>query len=517
MPGFVQGQGATTGAPESAAGHSGPAAVTSTSSPGQPVDAACITTVASGQPCVAESSLPPVAAQPGAPAGALPSAPGQPGASSGARAAGVGQPGAAVVMPASAGSQPGAILLAATGQACAAAGIPTATTGQTGAAACDPTVPTVQTRASAGIHTASTGCTGAAVGVPTAAAGQPGAAAVAPTTTQAQPGSTARDAMAYAGQQGPSSSATHDTGSGAAKKTTDVHHLSPPVPGGATVPHQGFGAPPASSVWATGLETRVQAAAGRPMNAAVVQPSNDAWDIGGPHTKHTIFHPGVLVQDAVRSEAADETARAAVVQTGSSAWSSGEQFFAPCAFPPGMHIQGAQPPCAVGYASHAGGDQPVPATSAVPSGPIGHALRPPNVLYLGSGQHHANVQLPLSSHRPLVHDSGAFLVADEALDNVSGLRGHTSASRGLALSGMLSGFVQGSQSVLPSPAASTSMPPSTQGGEHGEEAASRGFTGVTKKQGKDEWIARIVLDRSSQSLIVINSHFGSEVDAASVA
>ncbi|CAI5534899.1 unnamed protein product [Closterium sp. Naga37s-1] len=447
MPGFVQGQGATTGTPESAAGHSGPTAVTSTSSPGQPVDAACITTVASGQPCVAESSLPPVAAQPGAPAGALPSAPGQPGASSGARAAGVGQPGAAAVMPASAGSQPGAILPAATGQACAAAGIPTAATGQTGAAACDPTVPTGQTRASARIHTASTGCTGAAAGVPTAAAGQPGAAAIAPTTTQAQPGSTARDAMAYAGQQGPSSSATHDTGSGAAKKTTDVHHLSPPVPGGATVPHQGFGAPPASSVWATGLETRVQAAAGRPMNAAV----------------------------------------------------------------------GAQPPCAVGYAPYAGGDQPVPATSAVPSGPIGHALQPPNVLYLGSGQHHANVQLPLSSHRLLVHDSGAFLVADEALDNVSGLHGHTSASRGLALSGMLSGLVQGSQSVLPSPAASTSMPPSTQGGEHGEEAASRGFTGVTKKQGKDEWIARIVLDRSSQSLIVINSHFGSEVDAASVA
>ncbi|CAI5999170.1 unnamed protein product [Closterium sp. NIES-65] len=250
MPGFVQGQGATTGAPESAAGHFGPTAVTSTSLPGQPVDAACITTVASGQPCVAESSLPPVAAQPGAPAGALPSAPGQPGASSGARAAGAGQPGAAAVMPASAGSQPG-------------------------------------------------------------------------------------------------------------------------------------------------------------------------------------------------------------------------------------------------------GDQPVPATSAVPSGPIGHALQPPNVLYLGSGQHHANVQLPLLSHRPLVHDSGAFLVADEALDNVSGLRGHTSASRGLALSGMLSGFVQGSQSVLPSPAASTSMPPSTQGGEHGEEAASRGFMGVTKKQGKDEWIARIVVDRSS--------------------
>ncbi|CAI5529359.1 unnamed protein product [Closterium sp. Naga37s-1] len=470
MPGFVQGQRATTGAPESAAGHSGPAAVTSTSSPGQSVDAACVTTVASGQPCVAESSLPPAAAQPGAPAGAFPSAPGQPGASSGAREAGVGQPGAAAVMPASAGSQPGAILPAATGQACAAAGIPTAATGQTSAAACDPTIPTGQTRASAGVHTASTGYTGAAAGVPTAAAVQPGAAAVAPTTTQAQPGSTARDAMAYAG----------------------------------------FGAPPALSVWATGVATRVQAAAGRPMNAAVVQPSNDAWDIEGPHTKHTIFHPGVLVQGAVRSEAANDTARAAVVQTGSSAWSSGEQFFALCAFPPGMHIQGAQPPCVVGYAPHVGGAQPVAATSAVPSGPIGHALQPPNVLYLGSGQQHANVQLPLSSHRPLVHDSGAFLVADEALDNVSGLRGHTSTSRGLTLSGMLLGFVQGSQSVLPSPAASASMPPSTQGGEHGEEATSRGFTGVTKKQGKDEWIARIVLDRSSQSLIVINSHFGSE-------
>ncbi|CAI5492183.1 unnamed protein product [Closterium sp. Naga37s-1] len=361
MLGYVQGQGATTSAQESAAGHSGLAAVASASAPSQPVAAPCVTTAAAGQPGVAEGSLPAAAAQPGAPAGALLSAQG------------------------------------------AAAGVPAAAAGPRGAAA----------------------------SVPTTASVHPGAAAVAPTT-------------------------------------------------------------------------------------AVVQPRNDTWDIGGPHTDLTTFHPGVLVQGAVRSEAAYETARAAVVQTGSSAWSSGEQFFAPSAFPSAMHFQGAQPPCAVGYAPHAGGVQPVDSTAAVPSGPIGHALQPPNVLYLGSGQQHASVQLPFSSHRPLVHDSTALLVSDEALDNVSGQRGHTSASRGRALSSMLSGFVQGSQLVLPSPAASTSMPPSTQGGEIGEEATSQGFTGVTKKQGKDEWIARIVLDRSSQSLIVINNHFGSEVEAASV-
>ncbi|CAI5965973.1 unnamed protein product [Closterium sp. NIES-64] len=62
--------------------------------------------------------------------------------------------------------------------------------------------------------------------------------------------------------------------------------------------------------------------------------------------------------------------------------------------------------------------------------------------------------------------------------------------------------------------ASSSMAPATQGGEIGEVPGKRGWTGVTKKLDKDEWIARIVLDRASQSLIVINSHFGTEEEAA---
>ncbi|CAI7851113.1 unnamed protein product [Closterium sp. NIES-54] len=78
---------------------------------------------------------------------------------------------------------------------------------------------------------------------------------------------------------------------------------------------------------------------------------------------------------------------------------------------------------------------------------------------------------------------------------------------------MLSGFVQPSQQVLPSLAASSSFMSSTQVGEE-EEAASKGFTGVTKKKGKNKWVARIVLDRTSNSLIVISRHFQSEVAAA---
>ncbi|CAI5967438.1 unnamed protein product [Closterium sp. NIES-64] len=62
--------------------------------------------------------------------------------------------------------------------------------------------------------------------------------------------------------------------------------------------------------------------------------------------------------------------------------------------------------------------------------------------------------------------------------------------------------------------ASSSMAPATQGGEIGEVPGKRGWTGVTKKLDKDEGIARIVLDRASQSLIVINSHFGTEEEAA---
>ncbi|CAI5531298.1 unnamed protein product [Closterium sp. Naga37s-1] len=495
--------GASTGAPPAGAGQPGASAGAPPAGAGQPGASAAAPPAGAGQPGASAGAPPPGEAQPGAASGIPTSAACQPGAAAGVTTTAAGQTGAAAGVPTAAAGQTGAaagVPTAAAGQTGAAAGVPMAATGQTGAAAGVPTTAAGQTGAAAGVPMAATGQTGAAAGVPTVAAGQtgaeagvptaaavhPGAAAVAPTTTQALPGATAWDSMAYEGQQGPSTSATYDTCSGAAKKTTDVHHLGLRVPSGATVPHQESHAPPASTVWAPGLEARVQAATGWPINAAVVQPRNDAWDIGGPHTDLTIFHPGVLVQGAVRSEAADETARAVVVQTGSSAWSSGKPFFAPSAFPPGVHIQGARPPCAVGYAPHAGGVQPVATAAAAPSGLIGHALQPRNVLYLGSGQPHASVQLPLSSHRPLVHDSTAFLVSDEALDNVSGLRRHTSASHGRTLSSILSGFVQGSQPVMPSPAASTSMIPSTQGGENEEEATSRRFTGVIKKKDKDE-------------------------------
>ncbi|CAI5463705.1 unnamed protein product [Closterium sp. Yama58-4] len=542
-PGDVQVQGAPSGAHTSAVGHTGLAASASSFAAARPVAAACVSRVAAGQHGASAGAPPTGAGQHGASAGAPPDGAGQPGASAGAPPAGEAQSGAAAGIPTSAVCQTGAaagdptaaagqtgaaagvptaaagqigaaagvpsaaagqtgapagfptaavgqtcaaagdptaaagqtgapagvataaagqtgaaagVATAAVGQTGAAAGVATAAVGQTGAAAGVPSATSGQTGAPAGVPAAATGHTGAAAGVPSATAGPPGAAAVAPTTTQALPGATASDSIAYAGQKGPSTSATHEKISDVAKTTTEVHHLGLRVPSAAIVPHHASVAPPGSNVLAPGLEARVQAATGRPINAPVVQPRNDVWDIGGPHTKLTIFHPGISC-------------------------------------------------------TRRGG---VSSTSAAPSGPIGHALQPPNVFILGSGQPHASVQVSLSSHRPPLPDSAAFLVSDEALDNVSGLPGHTAASRGRTLSSMLTGFVQGSQPLLPSPAASTSIMPSTQGGENGEEGASRGFTGVTKKQDKDEWIARIVLDRTSQSLIVINSHFGSEVEAA---
>ncbi|CAI5521357.1 unnamed protein product [Closterium sp. Naga37s-1] len=168
---------------------------------------------------------------------------------------------------------------------------------------------------------------------------------------------------------------------------------------------------------------------------------------------------------------------------------------------------GARLPGAGVFAPQAGGVQPGASALVAPARPSGHALHRPNLLFHGSGHPTASVHLPLSSHGPGVQEPPAFLFAAEALDTGSILPGHTSsAPRGTILN-------MPSQQVLPSPAASSSFMPSTQVGEE-EEAASKRFTGVTKKKGKNEWVARIVLDRNSNSLIVISSHFQSEVAAA---
>ncbi|CAI5505795.1 unnamed protein product [Closterium sp. Naga37s-1] len=518
-------QGATPGAQKSEAGHSGLAAVPSNTAPGQPVAAACVTTAAAGLPGIAEGALRASAAQPGAPAGALPSAPSQPGASAGAQAAGVGQPGAAAVKPASAGTLPGAFPASAAGQTGAAAGFPTVPAGQTGAAAGDPTSSMGQTGVAtgfptgaagpagpaAGVPTSSAGHATAAAGVPAAAAGLGGASADVPAPAAYPPGGSAGVPTAASGQPPaglgvPTAAASQP---GAARVAPTPSHALPDATAWDPVSYA-----PGSTAWAPGVEARAQAATGRPISAAAVQPRNDAWDLVGPHTELTMFHRGVQVQGAQGSEAAADTGRAPAVQMGSSAWSSGEQFFAPSAFPPGAHMQGACAPSAVGFAQHAGAVQPVTPASTAPSWPIGHALQPPNAVYLVSGQPHAFVQLPLLTHRPPLHHDATLLASDEVLDNASCQPARTSASRGLGLSSMLSGFMQVSHQVLPSSAASSSMVPSTQGGENGEVPGKKGWTGVTKKLDKDEWIGRIVLDRASQSLIIINSHFGTEEEAA---
>ncbi|CAI5492450.1 unnamed protein product [Closterium sp. Naga37s-1] len=191
------------------------------------------------------------------------------------------------------------------------------------------------------------------------------------------------------------------------------------------------------------------------------------------------------------------------VQPGSSAG----------ALPAGARLPGASAivsPAAAGagvFAPQAGGVQPGASALVAPAGPSGHALHRSNLLFHGSGHPTVSVHLPLSSHGPGVQESPAFLFSAEALDTSSILPGHTSsAPRGTLLN-------MPSQQVLPSPAASSSFMPSTQVGEE-EEAASKRFTGVTKKKGKNEWVARIVLDRNFNSLIVISSHFQCEVAAA---
>ncbi|CAI7922332.1 unnamed protein product [Closterium sp. NIES-54] len=241
--GFVQAQGATSGAQRSREGDTGPAAGASSSAADQ---------------AGAYAGAPPAGAvQPGSSASALPAGAGLPGAAIGVSPAAAGQPGAVVVIPTTAAGHPGAeagVSTAATGQPVAASVIPAASVGQPKAAA----------------------------GVPTAAAGQPSSAGVALTAAAAQPCATAGAPKAAAGQHGP----------------------------------------------ATGVA----------INAGMVRPRDDCWDILGPGSDLTKFPPCVQVQDATGSQAADDAPRTVVLHTNSAAWTSGEQLFVPSGFPPGMHL-----------------------------------------------------------------------------------------------------------------------------------------------------------------------------------
>ncbi|CAI7789025.1 unnamed protein product [Closterium sp. NIES-54] len=244
IPGFVQAQGATSGAQRSRASDTGPAAGASSSAADQVGAVACVTTAAAGQPGASVRAPPAGAGQPGAYAGAPPAGAVQPSSSAGALLAGVRLPGAtAGVSPAAAG-QPGAAAVIPT----AAAGHPSVEAGVSTAAAGQPV-------AAAAIPIAAAGQPKAVAGVLTAVAGQPGSAGVALTAAAAQPCATAGTPKAAAGQHGP----------------------------------------------ATGVA----------INAGVVRPGDDCWDILGPGSDLTNFPPCVQVQDATGSQAADDAPRTA--------------------------------------------------------------------------------------------------------------------------------------------------------------------------------------------------------------
>ncbi|CAI7739272.1 unnamed protein product [Closterium sp. NIES-54] len=296
IPGFVQAQGATSGAQRSRA--------------------ACVTTAAAGQPGASAPGPPAGAGQLGAYAGAPPAGAVQPGSSAGALLGGVRLASAATVVSPAAAGQLGAVAVIPT----ARAGHPSAEAGVSTAAASQPV-------AAAVIPTAAAGQPKAAAGVPTAAAGQPGSAGVALTAAAAQPCATEGAPKAVAGQHGP----------------------------------------------ATGVA----------INAGVVRPGDDCWDILGPGSDLTNFPPCVQVQDATGSQAADDASRTAVLHTISAAWTSGEQLFVPSSFPPGMHLQGFRAPGAGVFAPQAGGVQPGASALVAPAGPSGHALHRPNLLFHG--------------------------------------------------------------------------------------------------------------------------------------
>ncbi|CAI7907388.1 unnamed protein product [Closterium sp. NIES-54] len=186
IPGFVQAQGATSGAQRSRA--------------------ACVTTAAASQPGASVHAPPVGASQPSAYAGAPPAGPVQPGSSAGALPAGAGMPGAAASVSPAVDGQPGAVAViptAAAGHPGAEAGVPTAVAGHSGVEAGVSTAAAGQPVAAAVIPTAAAGHPKAAAGVPTAAAGQPGSTGVALTAMAAQPCATAGAPNAAVGQHGP--------------------------------------------------------------------------------------------------------------------------------------------------------------------------------------------------------------------------------------------------------------------------------------------------------------------------
>ncbi|CAI7851115.1 unnamed protein product [Closterium sp. NIES-54] len=268
--------------------------------------------------------------QPGASVRAPPAGAGQPGAYAGAPQAGAIQPGSSAgALPAGAGL-PGAaagVSPAAAGQPGAVAVIPTAAAGHPGAEAGVSIVAASQLVAAAVIPTAAACQPKATASVPTTAAGQPGSTGLALTTAAAQPCATAGAPKAAAGQHGP----------------------------------------------ATGVA----------INAGVVRPGDDCWNILGPGSDLTNFPPCVQVQDATGSQAADDAPRTAVLHTSSAAWTSGEQLFLPSGFPPGMHLEGFRAPGEGVFAPQAGGVQPGASAHFAPAGPSGHALHRPNLLFHG--------------------------------------------------------------------------------------------------------------------------------------
>ncbi|CAI7845967.1 unnamed protein product [Closterium sp. NIES-54] len=142
IPGFVQAQGATSGAQRSRAGDTGPAAGASSSAADQAGAAACVTTAAAGQPGAYAGAPPAGAVQPGSSAGALPAGARLPGAAADVSPAAAGQPGAMAIIPTAVAGHPSAeadVSTAAAGQPvaarpCATAGAPKAAAGQHGPA-----------------------------------------------------------------------------------------------------------------------------------------------------------------------------------------------------------------------------------------------------------------------------------------------------------------------------------------------------------------------------------------------
>ncbi|CAI7779924.1 unnamed protein product [Closterium sp. NIES-54] len=328
-----------------------------------------------------------------------------------------------------------------------------------------------------------------------------------PGFVQAQ-GDTSGTQRSRAGDTGPaagaSSSAADQAGAAACVTTAPVGQPGAFVrapPDGAGQPGAYAGAPPAGAVQPGSFASALPVGARLPGAAAGVSPAAVAQP-GAAVVIPTVAvgHPGAKA--VVSTAAVGQPDAAAVIPIAAVGQPKAAA---------GVPTAAAGQPGSAGVALTAAAAQPC-ATAGAPKAAAGQH-GPATGVAINAGHPTASVHLPLSSHGPGVQEPPAFLVAAEALNTGSILPGHTfSAPRGTLLN-MLSSFAQPSQQVLPSPATSSSFMPLTQVGEE-EEAASKGFTGVTKKKGKNEWVARIVLDRSSISLIVMCSHFQSEVAVA---